>query len=472
VSVDLDLRFDADLTLNWVIAMKQNRTIMTLAALFLIGGFVTASAVPAMEGTERGSGFYGHVSAPSPRSYENFLQDDATPGAPGFTGFGGYLEDQSPRLVPATPSIHGSPTHRCGPGDGCYGFGGDGQYTRLWGSVDYMMLWSKSRYLPPLVTTDPTGRGAQENFPGMVLFGDENIGKGIRSAGRFSAGLWLDRHEQVGVGGRFLISQTDEVSFNRASNAGGLPVLARPFYDEFSGGLNAVLASNPPPPPGALIVGQVADQARNDLMNLDAYLRVLLYQYDERRLDLLIGYQYSEIRDSLTLSTTNNLPAAFRDQFSVNNSFHGAGLGLQGEYRYGHLTFSMLSKLGFGNMHREVRIAGQGTAPSLGGILAQPSNIGTYSDDVFSFVPEVEVKMLYEVAKNLELSLGYSFLYWTDVALAGDQIDTVDFGGHIWPRSDRRWIQGLPGATAPAFNGINDGGFWAQGLTFGVTFKR
>jgi hypothetical protein len=276
----------------------------------------------------------------------------------------------------------------------------------------------------------------------------------------------------VGVGGRFLISQTDEVSFSRASDAGGLPVLARPFYDEFSGQLNAVLASNPPPPPGFLIVGEVADQARNDLMNLDAYLRVLLYQYDDRRLDLLIGYQFSEIRDSLSLRTTNDLPAAFHDRFSAANSFHGAGLGLQGEYRYGGLTFSMLSKLGFGNMHREVRIAGEGQAPSLGGILAQPSNIGTYNDDVFSFVPEVELKMLYEVAENLELSVGYSFVYWTDVALAGDQIDTVDFGGRVWPRSDRRWIQGLPGVDAPAFDGINDGGFWAQGLTFGVTLKR
>jgi hypothetical protein len=453
--------------------MKQNRTIMTLAAFFLIGGLVTASAVPAMEGTERGSGFHGHVSAPSLGNYENFLQDeDAAPVAPRSNGFGGYLEDESSGLMPPTPSMYGSSPLPSGTVGGCYGFGGDDQFTRVWGSVDYMMLWSKGRYLPPLVTTDPQGRGAQNNFPGMVLFGGEDIGEGLRSAGRFSAGLWLDHCEQVGVGGRFLISQTDVVSFSRASDAGGLPVLARPFYDEFSGQLNAVLASNPPPPPGFLIVGEVADQARNELMNLDAYLRVLLYQYDDRRLDLLIGYQYSEIRDSLSLWTTNDLPAAFRDRFSANNSFHGAGLGLQGEYRYGGLTFSMLSKLGFGNMHREVRIAGQGLAPSLGGILAQPSNIGTYSDDVFSFVPEVELKMLYEVAQNLELSVGYSFVYWTDVALAGDQIDTIDFGGRVWPRSDRRWIQGLPGADAPAFNGINDGGFWAQGLTFGVTFKR
>ncbi len=473
MSVDLVLSLTPDLTLNWVIAMKQNRTILTLATLLLIGGIVTASAVPAMEGTGRGSGFYGHVSAPSIGSYENFLQDESAPlAAPSADGFGGYLEDEgSTGLVPPRPSIDSSPAFRSGTGGGCYGLGDGDQNTRLWGSVDYMMLWSRGRYLPPLLTTDPTGRGVPATFPGAVVFGGEDIGKGLRSAGRFSLGLWLDQCEQVGVGGRFLMSQTDDVSYRRASDGGGLPVLARPFYDDFSGQLNAVMASNPPNP---LIVGQVADQARNDLMNLDAYLRVLLYEYDNRRLDLLVGYQYSEIRDSLSLWTNNNTPATFRDQFNASNTFHGAGLGLQGEYRYGGLTVSMLSKLGFGNMHREVRIDGQGTAPSLGGILAQPSNIGTglYSDDVFSFVPEVEVKLLYEVSKGLELSLGYSFLYWTDVALAGDQIDTIDFGGRQWPRSDRRWIQGLPGATSPAFAGINDEGFWAQGLTFGVTLKR
>ena len=475
VSVDLDLSLTPDLTVNWVIAMKQNRTIMTLAAFFLIGGLVTASAVPAMEGTERGSGFHGHVSAPSLGNYENFLQDeDAAPAAPRSNGFGGYLEDESSGLMPPTPSMYGSSPLPTGTVGGCYGFGGDGQFTRVWGSVDYMMLWSKGRYLPPLVTTDPT-LNDPPRFPGMVLFGGQDVGEDLRSAGRFALGAWIDRCEQVGVGGRFLISQTDEVSFARASNAAGLPVLARPFYNAQLGRLDALFSAAPGPGPG-----QVADRATNDLMNLDAYFRVLLYQYENRRLDLMVGYQFSEIRDRVSLWNRDVTAVRF-DEFDAANTFHGVGLGLLGEYRYGGLTFSLLSKLGLGNMHRNVQINGYDTTPGWnknvgepfqGGIFALPPNRGIYQDDAFSIVPEVEVKMLYEISNGLEVSLGYSFVHWTNVALAGDQFDTVNFGGNVWARSNSNWIQGVPGTPFPTFNGINDGGFWAQGLTFGVTFKR
>jgi hypothetical protein len=483
VSVDLILSLTPDLTLNWVIAMKQKRMILTLAALLLTAHVFTTSVVSGTNRTGRSPGFSGYVSAPSLGNYEGFLQDEAaTPAEPGF---GGYLGDNgSPSPWPAMPQMNGWGAHKSCSSDGCYGFGYEAGHTRLWGSVDYMMMWSKGRYLPPLVTTDPKQVG--RDFPGTILFGGKDIGEDFRSAGRFSLGVWLDRCEQVGVGGRLLLSQQDELSFQRASNAAGLPVLARPFYDTGlpaplpQNQLNAVVISSPISNPTS--VGRISDQAKNDLMNLDAYLRVLLYEYQDRRLDLLIGYQFSEIRDSLQLSSFSTAgpaprPFTLLDTFDVTNSFHGAALGLQGEYRYGGLTFSMLSKLGFGNMHRQVRIDGASTAspppgtPFVGGMYAQPTNMGVYKDDVFAFVPEVELKMAYEVARGLEVGLGYSFVYWTDVALAGDQMDTITFNGQVWPRVDRNQFFGGTG-NSPVFDGINDAGFWAQGLTFGVTFKR
>lgn len=483
MSVDLVFSLTPDFMFDWVIAMKQNRTILTFAAIFLMGQFLAASSLRAMDGSGRSAGFSGHVSAPASGHFQSFIQDESPPpqpaAAPGFEGYVGHAASDGP--WPSMPRMDESYPATCSSG-GCYGFGSHDGYNRMWASVDYMMLWSKGRELPPLASTNPAevGRG----FPGTILFGGESIGEDLRSAGRFSLGFWLDPCERVGVGGRFLLSETDQTSFNMASNANGLPVLARPFFDTGlppQGPLDAVIISSPGQPAN---VGSIADRAANDLMNLDAYLRVLLYQFDNRRLDLLVGYQYSEIRDSLYL-TSNSIagstprPFTMFDAFDAKNTFHGGVVGLQGDYSFGGLTLSMLSKLGVGNMNRRVRIDGHSTTGGVnfqGGMLAQPvdangGNMGTYRDDTLSIIPEVEVKLLYEVTRGLELSLGYSFVYWTDVALAGDQIDTTTYNGYAWPQVDRNQFFGGTG-NSPNFTGIHDAGFWAQGLTFGVTLKR
>ncbi len=485
MSVDLVFSLTPDFMFDWVIAMKQNRTILTFVAIFLMGQFLAASSLRAMDGSGRRAGFSGHVSAPNVGNFESFIQHEDPPPQPAETpGFGGYLGDSNADGPwPSTPRIDESYPATCSSG-GCYGFGSQDGYTRMWGSVDYMMLWSKGRELPPLASTDITQGGG---FPATILFGGESIGEDLRSAGRFSLGFWLDPCERVGVGGRFLLSETDQTSFNMASNANGLPVLARPFFDTGlppQGPLDAVIISSPGQPAN---VGWIADRATNDLMNLDAYLRVLLYEFDNRRLDLLVGYQYSEIRDRLLLTSAsiagrNPRPFTMFDTFDAKNTFHGGVVGLQGEYTLGRLSLSMLSKLGVGNMNQRVQIGGNSSAgdPEVffaGGLLTKPvvgpnGNIGTYRDDILSIIPEVEVKLLYEVTRGLELSLGYSFAYWTNVAMAGDQIDTTTYNGYVWPQVDRNEILSPNTGNSPNFTGIHDAGFWAQGLTFGVTLKR
>ncbi len=491
LSVDLDFSLTPDFMLDWIIAMTQNKTILTMAAVFLMGQVFAASALHAADGSGRRAGFAGHVSTPGFASFDSFIQDDDAPPDPAeASGFGGYLGDtDADGPWPSMPRMNDSyPAKSSG---GCYGFGNSTGPSRMWASVDYMMLWSKGRELPPLASTDPTQVGT--GFPGTILFGGESIGNDLRSAGRFSLGFWLDPCEHVGVGGRFLLSETDQTSLNIASNNDGLPLLARPFFDTGlppQDPLNAVIISSPMLAPSS---GAIQDRATNDLINLDAYMRVLLYEFDNRRLDLLVGYQYSEIRDSLHLRSdrfAGGPPGPNRftmvDTFDTRNTFHGSVVGLQGEYQMGRLSLSMLSKLGVGNMNRRVQINGNSSVasfpgdplvPAAGGMLTKPvdgnhGNIGTYRDDTLSIIPEVEVKLLYEVSRGLEFSLGYSFVYWTDIALAGDQIDTTNFNGYVWPQVDRNHILGPGTGNSPNFTGINDLGFWAQGMTFGVTFKR
>ena len=62
-----------------------------------------------------------------------------------------------------------------------------------WGSADYLMAWTKGRYVPALVTTSaPLDEGVL--IPGnstRVLYGDDENGTNMRSGGRIFAGIML-----------------------------------------------------------------------------------------------------------------------------------------------------------------------------------------------------------------------------------------------------------------------------------------
>ncbi len=67
------------------------------------------------------------------------------------------------------------------------------------------------------------------------------------------------------------------------------------------------------------------------------------------------------------------------------------------------------------------------------------------------------------MTSRLRLTVGYTFLYWSQVARAGDQISTVINPSQFPPGQ-------LSGAPAPQFKlALSD--FWAQGVNFGVDFR-
>ena len=62
-----------------------------------------------------------------------------------------------------------------------------------------------------------------------------------------------------------------------------------------------------------------------------------------------------------------------------------------------------------------------------GGLLAAGPNIGQFTSNHFSVVPELSLNVGYFVTPNIRLYAGYNFLLWTNVIRPGDQIDhTVD----------------------------------------------
>src|SRR5437867_2791123 len=73
-------------------------------------------------------------------------------------------------------------------------------------------------------------------------------------------------------------------------------------------------------------------------------------------------------------------------------------------------------------------LAGSVVTPLLlpGPLLALPSNIGRQSANRITVVPEMAIKVHYDLTQQVSVSLGYNILCWNKVLCPGDQMD-----GHV-----------------------------------------
>jgi hypothetical protein len=343
----------------------------------------------------------------------------------------------------------------------------------LWGGVEFLHVWAHGRHVPPLVTTSPDGtpRGSAGVLPGAtILFGDERIGEDRQSAGRLTFGVWFDDCENTGVAVRFFAIEGANDGIIVGSNSTGSPILGVPFFNVGLGANDALLASFPNEQ-----VGFIDVRTSQDVIMAEPLLRAMLLRGNGYRLDLIGGYLYSQVSDGLDLrlNTTTIDPGGifpvgsnfdFVDRFDAKNDFHGATAGLMGQLRHGRWRIEGLGKISFGNVRQVLTVSGVTTVDIAGGggpttspgaLFSQPSNIGTFVRNETTYVPEAYLGMGYQVNRCLELTVGYSFIYWADIITAGDQIDTaVDFSG----------------GTRPVVN-LRDTDFWVQGVSLGASWN-
>ena len=348
---------------------------------------------------------------------------------------------------------------------------------RLWVGAEYLLWWTQGIDVPPLVTTSPSGADPDEagviGEPGtVVLFGGERIGYGAQSGGKFTLGYWLTPCESVGLEAGYLFLGKASTGFRAASP--DTPILARPYFDFGSGTEDALLVAHPD-----FLSGSVAIDGTVDLQAAEVLLRKALFERCCERLDFLIGYRFGWLEDAVSVRQFSRWTEAqgiipvgttkdIVDLFATSNQFHGGQLGFAYHERVGRWSLEVLAKLAMGNTRSQVRIDGRtftsipgaGSGEFLGGLLAQETNIGTYKDDWFSIMPEVGVTLGFNITCRLRATFGYTFVYWSKVSRAGDQID--------------RDLSQLPpepstGAGRPAFAMRTDD-FWAQSMNFGLQY--
>ena len=297
----------------------------------------------------------------------------------------------------------------------------------------------RGRFVPALVTTSPDGT-AQANAGVLGLpttsiqFGNTDIGEGTQGGVRLDFGMWLNGDESLGVGATVWGFAGDQVAFSRSSN--GSPIIARPFFNVNTSAQDAFLVAFT-----GVSTGSIDVRATNDILGTDAYLRTNAWVGRGWSLDLIGGYEFMRVDDDVRITSASTITGAggglpigstidVVDFFDSRNEFHGGMVGFLAEAHYRCWRLSVLAKLAVGDMRQQIAISGRtvtdtggGPVTSGNGILAWPSNIGTYTQNKIVYIPEVGVNLSDAVTDYLELTVGYRFTWWSSVAFAGDHID-------------------------------------------------
>ncbi len=331
---------------------------------------------------------------------------------------------------------------------------------RIWFAADFYHAVSQGTLVPPLVTTAPNGTvlgtaGALGQPTTSLLYGGRRELGDSRPGLRATAGLWLTEDSRFGVDGTVLYVGNASSSFARATDANGA-ILAQPVTFGLTGTPLAV-------PVGFLGAGSISAHASRAIIGGDANFRYGLSTSERGRLDLLVGYRYLRLSDSIdvaSLHTVTGFPqldTALSDSFSTLNQFHGGQIGLGGTHRlFDRLTLTTKGTVAIGVNISDVTISGQTytvAGASNGGLLTGSNNIGTFRDNYFAVVPEGTLKLGWDFTDRFRINAGYSFLYWTKVRRAADQIDTT-----------------IQAGSRPAFRNY-DTDYWVQGWTVGLDLR-
>ena len=385
--------------------------------------------------------------------------------------------------------------------------------SRLYGGIDYL-LWSVKNVplAVPLLSTGSGDPNSEEGFlrspESTVLYGAPHPpaqgGKNSQplpwlNGSRATLGYWLDdTHDTALEASGFWLQQRSN-GYQFTTDPNGNPGGRIPLYNNtpyLAGGPGGILVPPledgvPVGVPGA-VSGSASFKNTLQVWGADTSGVVTLYRDPSWELSGLAGLRYLNLTESFHLQLNiGGVPDTMyateygwaSDSFKTENQFFGGQLGFRGRYAYGRLSAELTTKIGIGLSHETEAIAGAfqefntpvltslpfmpaGQRANFGGpngIFAQPSNEGNRSTNKFAVVPDVEVKLGYDLTESMRLTIGYEFLYYSSVLRPTDQID-------------RSFSKGLPflqdpTSTTGPMRKFHTTDFYAQGMNVGVAFR-
>lgn len=477
----------------------------------------TAAASPAIRPVPMNTMPNGTIVYPNgmPSGVVNFPMQDAQPQ---YNGNPVIINGQPVQGQVVNGQIVGSPVmggsvydngmfpNAICPDGNCFGGMSDRFYLQaihgspgIWyGSAEFVLYSLSSDQSPPLVITGPQTT-TSINSPGVsVLYGGTlNTDPGF--GGKVTMGAWFNRCQTWGMFGSFFTTGTQQQS-STFSSPDGSTFLARPFFN-----ISPINFDGSPRTPSEDIErvaqtglgGSVAINRTSLLRGADLNFRFNWCNYTSCtgrfawNIDKYFGVKYMGLDE--TLSVTENLTVLttvpgqvtagdkfyVNDSFMTRNSFIGGNIGLISEMRLGRFFFDAHGSIAFGGNLQEVTIGGNTritqdnvTSPLLtGGLLAQQTNIGSYNRTQFSLIPEIGLKLGWQVSDHFRLFAGMDFTYWSNVVRPGQQIDYTVNTSQL-PRVDANGNPVQPplvGPARPAFNWQNSN-MWLTGFSAGVSW--
>ena len=348
--------------------------------------------------------------------------------------------------------------------------------THFSGDAEYLYWTTTSIPEPvPLVT-----EGAS------VVLGKKNISSEWRSGGRFKLGcsfddcLPLERCNVVGIDVCYLFLPRFSKKMEVVSNGlEGSPNYNIPFFN--------VLTNEEDSKPLSLtgvFAGTGTLKVHNSIQGAEINGYLNIEEGNHLEYGLLAGFRYFNLTESVAFHvnspyTLNPDVWITEDSFHARNNFYGGQIGVNTSVNYCNFFADATLKIALGAICKEASISGHLLTNDFtnrtkvqkfpGGYFTMPTNIGHQSQTSFSVMPEVNLNIRYLFTDYLKLTVGYTFIYVSEVLRAGNEINR-----NINPTQSVT-IEDSPNATlvgeaAPQAR-LKSSSFWTQGINAGVEFN-
>jgi hypothetical protein len=332
---------------------------------------------------------------------------------------------------------------------------------------------------------------------GTPTIGEEHLDRHVQSGARVALGYWLTQANPfmpggftpcLGVETRFFAVAQRSFGFNDAASS----VITRPFFDLNDEQPSAVIVAAP-----GLASGAISATVQDRLWGAEANVWKMMYfdyPMTTYSIEAMVGMRYLDMDESFSVTrfsqfVTNpqNFPAYNflagstiheQESFATRNQFWGGQVGIRGRLIFeSAFVVSGTFQLGLGTTNERITIEGSqtrtlpgGTSVTYpGGLLALPSNIGTFERNKFTQVPAFDINIACPVTNHLTLSLGFNALYWSRLVRPENQIDRV---------VDITQIPNFPGAVVAMSSGqqrpvvpFSQSNLWLLGVLIGAEVR-
>lgn len=347
-------------------------------------------------------------------------------------------------------------------------------YERIWGSAEYLYWWpQKSSVKVPLITSNqnPAAFGFIDEPGTKILFGSGSSRNafhfGGMSGGRITIGGWIDPCSRYGIEASAFALPHKNQSFRASSINTNIAILNIPFFSTQSGRENVLVNRLPN-------TATVRDSFLTNGFEING-----LYQLHCKTnfpIVLLTGFRYLKINEKFNLNDAiihipsfPNSVVNVRDNFATQNHFYGLQFGAKTHFDCRALFFDISAAMALGRNHQTLKVSGQTNADDSFvvqkfGLFSEPTNLGTHKNNVFAVVPELKIKMGYDLHRNIRPFVTYDAFYINNIIRPGREIDrNINLSQN--PLIGGTGVLSGRAAPMPKFKKTS---MWIQGVSLGV----